>query len=219
VPLLLGGDELSHTLNGNNNAYCQDNELTWLNWDLDERQQRFLEFARMVTDIRREQPVFHRRNFFLGRLIRGAGIQDISWFNANGQDMTDADWNAGFVRCLGMRLAGDLIGELDEHGEPIRGETLLLLLNAHHEAIPFALPPTRPDHHWQPVLDTTTDDRERAVIDGGEQYLLQARSFALLRTVVREETSQIITHAQVQTLRKELRTPRHPKEKPALSPI
>src|SRR5262249_35335738 len=145
VPMLCGGDELSHTQNGNNNTYCQDNELTWLNWELTPEQQGFLDFVRQAASIWTEQPVFQRRRLFQGRSIRGSDIKDISWFNPSGEEMTDADWNAGFVKCLGVRLAGDLIGDVDERGEPITGETLLLLLNAHHEAVPFALPATKPE--------------------------------------------------------------------------
>ena len=122
--MICGGDELSHTQKGNNNAYCQDNELTWLNWELTPPQQEFLEFVKLATRIRREQPVFQRRKFFQGRKIRGSDIKDLSWFEPNGNEMTDEAWNAGFVKCLGMRLAGDVIGEEDERGEPIIGDTL-----------------------------------------------------------------------------------------------
>ena len=143
VPMLLAGDELGHTQNGNNNTYCQDNELTWLSWDLDEEQKGFCEFVRNLIGILRTQPVFQRRKFFLGRAIRGEGIKDISWFEPSGQEMTEEAWSTGYARCLGMRLAGDLIGEIDERGEPIKGDSILLLMNAHHEAISFMLPKTR----------------------------------------------------------------------------
>ena len=111
VPMMLGGDELSHSQQGNNNAYCQDNELNWLDWELDDRQKSFLEFTQAVIFLRKTQPVFQRRKFFLGRAIRGSNVKDISFFNPSGHEMSDEDWNAGFVRCLGVRLAGDLIGD------------------------------------------------------------------------------------------------------------
>src|SRR5207249_2305829 len=129
------GDELSHTQNGNNNAYCQDNELTWLDWDLDKTKRAFLDFVKRVAKVRQDNPVLHRRKFFQGRAIRGSGITDITWFDTSGQDMPDDAWNAGFVKCLGVRMAGDLVGDVDERGEPIRGDTLLVLLNAHHEPL------------------------------------------------------------------------------------
>ena len=129
VPMICAGDELSHTQKGNNNAYCQDNELTWLNWELDDEAKSFLNFVRTVAQIRHEQPVFQRRRFFQGRPIRGSEIKDVSWFGPSGEEMSDDDWNAGFVRCLAMRLSGDQIGDVDEKGDPIVGDTLLLLLN------------------------------------------------------------------------------------------
>jgi glycogen operon protein len=182
VPMVLAGDELSHTQQGNNNTYCQDNELSWLDWELDERKQRFLEFARTAARIWREQPVFQRRKFFQGRSIRGTDIKDISWFGPDGQEMSDDAWNAGFVKCLGVRLAGDLIGEVDERGEPLAGDTLLLLLNAHHEPIPFTLPAARDEHRWERLLDTAEASEDPAHLAPGDQYPLQGRSLALLRT-------------------------------------
>jgi isoamylase len=180
VPMLLGGDELSHSQQGNNNAYCQDNEITWLNWELDERRRAFLDFVRRCIAVWKQQPVFQRRRWFLGRAIRGADIKDISWFNATGQEMANGDWDAGFVKCLGMRLAGDVIGEVDERGEVIRGETLLTLFNAHHEPIPFVLPATRSEHVWQPLVDTAVPAKAGRPWPGGEKYPLRGRSVVLL---------------------------------------
>ncbi len=205
VPMLCGGDELSHTQKGNNNAYCQDNELTWLNWELNDTEKAFLEFVRKAARIWTEQPVFQRRHFFQGRRIRGSDIKDLSWFSPSGEEMTDADWDAGFVKCLGVRLAGDLIGDVDERGEPIVGETLLLLLNAHHEPIPFALPATKPEHHWEVLLDTAETPSETKTRAGGEKYPLDARSLVVLRTVVQEEIGQPITTVQAEALRKATR--------------
>src|SRR5579885_378779 len=107
VPMICGGDELGHTQNGNNNAYCQDNELTWLNWELNDEQKAFLDFVRQATQLRKDHPVFRRRDFLQGHPLRGEGIKDISFFEPSGQEMTDEAWNAGFVRCVGLRLAGD----------------------------------------------------------------------------------------------------------------
>lgn len=182
VPMLLAGDELGHTQQGNNNAYCQDNGISWLDWKLDDRRQKFLAFAKKVTRIWTEQPVLKRRKFFQGRSIRGEGIKDLSWFSPTGKDMNDQDW-AAFVRCIGMRLAGDVIGEVDEHGEPIVGDTLLVLLNAHYEPIPFTLPPTNPEHVWELVYDTADDAAPAATLAAGQAYPLRDRSLALFRTV------------------------------------
>jgi glycogen operon protein len=209
VPMICGGDELGHTQKGNNNAYCQDNELTWLNWELDDGQKRFLEFCKKVTRIWHEQPVFQRRKFFLGREIRGTDIKDISWFAPDGKDMGDEAWGAGFVKCLGVRLAGDLIGELDARGEPTVGDTLLLLLNAHHEPLPFVLPETKPEHQWERMLDTADDPTAPGMFEGGETYSLQGRSLVVLRTRVPVETEPDVTPLQAESMRKEFQPPRH----------
>jgi isoamylase len=154
VPMLLAGDELSHTQQGSNNTYCQDNKRTWLNWELSEEQQAFHAFVRAVIQLQRTQPVFQRRKFFQGRPIRGEGILDISWFDPSRAEMTEEAWNTGYARCLGVRWAGDLIGETDEKGDPIVGDTILLLMNAHHEAIPFTLPDVKEGQQWERLLHT-----------------------------------------------------------------
>jgi isoamylase len=191
VPMLLAGDELSHTQQGNNNAYCQDNELTWLHWELTPEQRVFYDYVRAVLQIRRTQPVFHRRKFFQGRAIHGADIQDISWFDASGQEMTEETWNAGYVHCLGVRLAGNPIGDVNERGEPVVGDTILLLLNAHHEDIPCTLPATPEEQPWERLLDTTEPQGEPLQYSSGEQYKLHGRSMVVLRVPLpREETVQ-----------------------------
>jgi glycogen operon protein len=188
VPMLLGGDELSHTQQGNNNAYCQDNELTWLSWELNDEQMRFLDFTRKVARIWREQPVFQRRKFFKGRAIRGSDIRDVSWFGPSGEELSDEAWNADFVRCLGVRLAGDLIGDTDGRGEPIRGDTLLLLLNAHHEEISFTVPAAKVEHQWECLIDTAEPGNELIRLEPGSQHPLQGRSFVLFRTCQAEKS-------------------------------
>jgi glycogen operon protein len=195
VPMILGGDELSRSQNGNNNTYCQDNELNWLDWMLDDRERKFLEFTRKVIWLRRNQPVFERRKFFLGRAIRGSDVKDISFFNPSGQEMSDEDWNAGFARCLGVRLAGDMIGDENERGEPIVGETLLLLLNGHWEPIPFTLPETKPEHLWHLVLDTFDESRDSDRLEGGAVYPLKDRSVVVLAARCPQEPSPAVPAA------------------------
>ena len=209
VPMLLAGDEVGRTQNGNNNAYCQDNELSWLSWDVesDPRKKKFLQFVQRCATIWREQPVLQRRKFFLGRSIRGDGIKDVSFFAPSGKDMTDEEWNAPFVNCLGMRLAGDLMNEVDERGEPIVGDTLMLLLNHHWEEVPFVLPPTSDGHVWETMIDTRDDDGPRRVCRGGEPFPLFGRSLALLRTVARDEAGDVASTPQLEAMRKELRRP------------
>jgi len=183
VPMLCGGDEIGRTQRGNNNAYCQDNELSWYDWKLDRPARALLAFTQKLIAFRREHPVLRRRRFFQGRRIRGSEVKDIAWFTPDGKEMTDEEWGKGFVRCLGMRLAGDAIGETDAKGRPVMGETLLVLLNAHHEPMPFTLPAHKRGVRWEPLLDTATPNTRKAVtvFKGGEQCELEARSLAVLR--------------------------------------
>jgi isoamylase len=206
VPMVLGGDELGHSQQGNNNTYCQDNELNWLDWELDDRQKSFLEFTRKLIFIWRSQPVLQRRKFFLGRAIRGSEIKDISFFTPAGQDMSDEDWNAGFSKCLGVRLAGDLINDENERGEPIVGETLLMLLNAHWEPISFTLPATSEGHIWDRILDTADLSEHVLDLEGGQQYPLQDRSFVILAARAPAHKGHTATPTQVRTVMEEKRT-------------
>jgi isoamylase len=216
VPMLLGGDELSHTQHGNNNAYCQDNEITWLDWALDGREEDFLDFVRKVSQIWRSQPVLQRRKFFKGRPIRGAGVKDISWLDPSGGEMIDEAWTAGYVRCLGMRLAGDVIEEVDERGEPIVGETLLILLNAHWEPIPFTLPEHQPDRHWERLLDTADPGVEPGSFEEGQRYDLRDRSLAVLRLRERrEEAGEALSAEQAEQLFEGRLRPPTRKDRPA----
>ena len=216
VPMMCSGDELGHSQKGSNNAYCQDNEITWLNWELDDEKRDFLDFVRQVTLLWRTQPVFQRRRFFQGRGIRGSEVKDISWFEPSGKDMPDDAWDKGYVRCLGMRLAGDLIGDTDDRGELIVGETLLILLNAHHDNIPFALPVARDEHHWQLVFDTADTKAKATTFGGGEQYALQGRSLAVFRIRGLEETSTL-SPLQVETLIKDNRPLPSHSDRPAMA--
>jgi glycogen operon protein len=184
VPMICGGDEIGRTQRGNNNAYCQDNELSWFDWKLDRSDHALLAFTQQLIALRQAHPVFRRRRFFHGRHIRGAEVKDLSWFRPDGKEMTDEDWNKGYVRCLGLRLSGDALEETDSKGRPVLDDTFLLLLNAHHEPLPFTLPAHRRGVRWQPVLDTiATIHHKRRVtpLKGGECYDLEMRSLALLR--------------------------------------
>jgi isoamylase len=182
VPMILAGDEIGHTQQGNNNAYCQDNETTWLKWNLTDEQRAFLDFVRSVINIRQTQPVFQRRKFFLGRPIDGADVPDISWFQPSGEEMSDEAWNAGYTQCLGVRLPGDLIGDVNERGEPITGDSIVLLVNAHHEPIPFTLPSGGEGQEWERLIDTADPEVEAIKRKVGEQYEIKGRSIVILRS-------------------------------------
>jgi isoamylase len=183
IPMLLAGDEAARTQQGNNNAYCQDNEIAWHSWPLPRTALRQLEFTRQLIRLRLDNPVFHRRLFFQGRRIQGSAVKDVSWFRPDGKEMMEDEWSNGFTRCLGLRLAGDAIEEMDAQGQPIVGDTFLLLLNAHHEAIPFILPAHQARVRWELVVDTRnwTVPPRRPVYRAGENYPLEGRSLVVLR--------------------------------------
>jgi len=182
-PAFTWGDEIGRSQRGNNHADCQDNDISWFQWELSPDQKELLAFAQRVVRIRRQQPVLQRRHFFNGRKIRGSDVKDISFFEPSGSEMTDHAWNADFVRCLGIRLAGDLLQEMNEHGDPVVGDTLFLMLNAHHDRIPFKLPAVRPDQRWQCLMDTADPECESRVLRMGVRFELKARSLVLLRVV------------------------------------
>jgi isoamylase len=138
VPMLLAGDEFSQTQQGNNNAYCQDSPVAWLNWNLSAEQRELLELTRKLIDLRRTQPAFRRRHFFHSRPIHGKEIKDLYWLKQDGNEMSSADWHASQVRCLGMVLPGDQIIETGEEGERIIGDSFAILLNA-DQAVSFRL--------------------------------------------------------------------------------
>jgi len=181
VPMISGGDEVGRTQYGNNNAYSQDNDVSWTHWDQTPSRRDFLAFAKHLIKIRKDHQVLQRRKFFQGRRIRGAEVLDIAWLDPSGKEMTDETWSSPDVRCLGVRLNGDAIDELDERGERIVGATLVLLLNGGPEGIPFALPPTSQAERWTTLLDTADPWQPPRRLKGGECYQLQGRSMAVLR--------------------------------------
>jgi isoamylase len=181
VPMMSGGDEMGRTQKGNNNAYCQDNEISWTHWELTAPQRDFLSFVKRLIRIRKDHAVLRRRKFFQGRRIRGKDVLDITWLDASGREMADNTWSSPGVRCLGVRLNGDAINETDERGERIVGATLVILLNAGGEAIPFLLPATTAAERWETLLDTADPWQPPRMLRGRERYQLQSRSMAVLR--------------------------------------
>jgi isoamylase len=181
VPMLSHGDELGRTQQGNNNAYCQDNELAWVDWQLNDDKRALLTFTQKLIRFRLSQPALRRRRYFQGRSIRGGEVKDLAWFAPNGQEMNDEAWNADFVRSIGMLLNGSAIDEANERGEPILGDTLLVLLNAHDERVSFTLPPLESDQRWRRVFDTVDPRARDAVIRPGGRYPLQGRSVVVFK--------------------------------------
>jgi glycogen operon protein len=182
VPMLLAGDEISHTQNGNNNAYCQDNEIAWIHWDLDEPKQQLLAFTRRVLDLYHNEAVFQRRRFFHGTAPEEGGNPDIVWLAPSGKPMQPQDWNSGFVRSVGVLMSGRAV-DMDEHGEEIHGNNILLLFNADHAVdVKFTLPEVDKGTPWELVIDTY--DAETPAIEpmsAGQEYTLRPCSMAVLR--------------------------------------
>ncbi len=183
VPMLCAGDELGRTQLGNNNAYCQDNELSWVDWNVSDRGRALWMFTRTLIALRRTHPVMRRRRFYQGRKVRGSEVKDLAWFRPDGKEMRQQEWETGFIRCLGLRLAGDAIEETDDQGHSVQGETLLLLLNAHHEGVDFILPSHRVSVRWNLILDTAEPvlQTRQGIYKGGDGYALCGRSLALFQ--------------------------------------
>jgi glycogen operon protein len=183
VPMLLGGDPIGHTQQGNNNAYCQDNEISWINWDEGAADLELLGFVRRVIALRKDHPVFRRRNFFQGRAIKGFGVKDILWLMPNGREMTDEEWGQESARSLGVFLSGEGLAEVDERGRPVSDENFLILMNAYHEPVPFQLPAFAVGRGWVALVDTSCQTANGAptFYDAGTSYPLQARSLVLLQ--------------------------------------
>ena len=156
VPMLAAGDEMGRTQQGNNNAYCQDNELGWINWHLDDEREQMLAFTRRVMALRHLHPVFRRRRFLQGSAPKGASGKDVTWLTPAGAEMTVVEWNQDFARCIGVLLAGDAFGERDPHGQPMRDDNVLLLFNAYHDAIEFRMPGDSA-RRWRVLIDTAHD--------------------------------------------------------------
>ena len=178
TPMILGGDEFGRTQHGNNNAYCQDNELSWFDWH--NQDQGLLAFTRKLIRLRRDHPALHRRKFFSGRPIRG-GVSDIIWLRYDGVNMEDSDWHNNQTQSFGMFLDGNGLNDQDAQGNPLHDDHLLLLFSASHYELPFTLPGLGDCTDWELLLDTASDDAHSAVVMAGEQVRLTARSVQLYR--------------------------------------
>lgn len=183
VPMICAGDEYGRTQGGNNNAYCQDNEISWHQWERTEEENAQADFTTSLITLRREHPVFRRPKFFHGRKVRGAGVKDITWLNPGGKEMSDEEWGTHFVKTLGVQLCGEAMDIRDWQGMPVKDDTFLMLLNASHEQIEFVLPKPA-SKKWALVFDTSDEggfSESQPKQKGGSVYHLAERSFAVLR--------------------------------------
>jgi isoamylase len=154
VPMLTGGDEIGRTQRGNNNAYCQDNEISWYDWKLDERRLKLLEFTRRLIAFRRTHPNLRRSRFFQDREVYHPSSRDIAWYRDDGQEMTQEQWNTGWMRSLAVMLNGKTLREADEMGEPISDDSFLIMLNSYGERVTYTLPQSPLNRGWKVILDT-----------------------------------------------------------------
>ena len=161
VPMILGGDELSKTQQGNNNAYCQDNEINWYNWSLDEDAQEFLAYVKRIIHFRKNHPNFSRHHFLTGRADE-SGLKDVMWWHPSGREMAEGDWQNASLKTIGMMLQGDRILRKDAAGQRIQDDTFLVIFNASHESMSFVVPSASRDreHGWVLALNATESDPE-----------------------------------------------------------
>ena len=193
VPMISHGDELGRTQGGNNNVYCQDNEISWVDWDDARDNEVLTEFTARLAALRAAHPVFRRQRFFQGRPIRGSDIGDIAWLRPDGLQMDDADWNGGHAQSLAIFLNGAGIPDRDEVGERVVDDSFLLLVNAHHQQATFTLPDAAYGRAWDVVVDTADPllvHARRRTPGPGDRQRIPARSMRVLRRRFASGTQQ-----------------------------
>jgi isoamylase len=184
VPMLNGGDEIARSQRGNNNCYCQDNELTWHDWELDETRQRLLDFTRELIRLRLSHPNLHRRKFFQDREIRKRGVtnllQDIAWYNADGNQVSDEGWNTEWNKSLAIVLNGQTLQVTDENGVPVTDDSFLLIVNAAPEGVEFTMPASPSGHTWKLILDTENIEEPHSEVEVEEKIIVGGRALKVL---------------------------------------
>ena len=180
VPMLLAGDEIGHTQGGNNNAYCQDNEISWVDWG--QADSDLLEFARAVSSLRREHPVFRRRRFFCGQLAGHPELPDMVWFTPSGSEMSNQEWSTPHAHAMAVFLNGDALTEPGPRGERLCDDSFLLLFNPSPDTVSFTMPRPSYGNAWEIVVDTATGERTDNVT-AAQKVQLEPRSLWLLRRI------------------------------------
>lgn len=179
VPMLVAGDELGRTQKGNNNAYCQDNEISWINWEKADLE--FLEYVKKVIQIVKKHPTFCRRGWFQGQPIKGVGVEDIAWFLPDGNEMNDEHWNNDFAKSLAIYFNGRGHHAVGRKGETIIDDSFYLIFNAHHEPLDFTLPASKYGRHWEKILDTNVPESDEETFSAGQALTAQGRSIIVLK--------------------------------------
>jgi glycogen operon protein len=185
VPMLLAGDELGRSQKGNNNAYCQDNDISWLNWGSIDKE--LFEFTKRLTSFREIHPVFRKRRWFQGRPLHGEGVKDIAWFAPSGEEMTEEDWQAAFARTLGMFLNGDEIPPSSSPKDPLTDDSFFAIFNSYWDKLDFTMPSDNFAKKWQLVLDTFREpffcEDDSIILNAREVLTVESRSVVLLKKV------------------------------------
>jgi isoamylase len=181
VPMLLGGDEIGRTQLGNNNGYCQDNEISWYDWNLDPRRKQLLEFTKRLIELRREHPNFRRRKFYQDRAVYESAKKDIAWYAADGREMGQGDWNADWARSIAVMFNGHTLDVTDDFGQPVTDDTFLVILNSYHQKVRYTLPDSPNGRGWRLVLDTAEAEDPFLAREVEREFDVVGRSLVLLK--------------------------------------
>ena len=186
VPMIVAGDEISRTQNGNNNAYCQDNEISWIDWEKADKS--LLDFTKKIIAFYKAHPVFTRKGWFQGQPIKGVGVEDIAWFSPDAVEMTEENWNNDFAKSLAVYMNGLGVHSVGPKGERITDDSFYMIFNAYHDPLTFKLPPAKYGEYWIKVLDThenfVSEDGERC--KAGDNIKVDGRSIVVLKHPVKE---------------------------------
>jgi len=198
VPMICGGDEICRSQRGNNNAYCQDNEISWYDWNLDEAKQRFLDFTRAMIALRKAHPNMRRRKFYQDREVYHSSLKDIAWYNVDGREMADSQWGAGWMRSIGVMFNGNTLDQIDALGQPVIDESFLLLLNSSHEPVTYTLPQSPKNRGWVLDMDTSDIDKPFKNKPFNDKLDVYARSFVLLQELPEREARPVVSEMEAE---------------------
>jgi len=186
VPMLAGGDEFARSQRGNNNCYCQDNELTWYDWNLDEPRKRLLEFTSKLIELRKKHPNLHRRKFFQDRKIRGSVVRDVAWFGTDGNELSDEAWGQEWNKSIAVLFNGKTMDCMDEEGEPVIDDSFLIIVNAADQGVEYTLPEPPNKTPWRQVLDTENLEDPFHKTDVSEKVIMGGRTVRVYTDGVEE---------------------------------
>ncbi len=186
VPMIVGGDEIGRTQNGNNNAYCQDNEISWTHWDLDERKIALRDFVTKMIELRKAHPNLRRRKFYQDRVVHNSLLKDIAWYGTDGKEMDEGAWNDGWAKSLASMFNGQTLNVVNEMGQPVTDDTFLVLLNSAENTVVYTLPESVHQKGWHLVLDTSNlqDPFKWATLNGS--FDVHGRSLVLMKEATKE---------------------------------